>query len=725
MTVATSANLPRLDGPASTLVIDPRPGTPEAARLPRIAYWGAALPAGIDLAGLSDGLKRQGRVQNTDGWIGLDLLPVAGFGSAARPALEGHRAGHDWAPCFAVTGIAADSATIEIKAEDKRAGLAITLRLAITPGTDTLVRTSRVTNTGSAPYSLDWCAAGSFALPLECREVMGFEGRWIGEFQERRHTAHVGLWQRENRRGRSGHETWPVLIAGTPGFSEESGTVYGFSLGWAGNNRLLVEETTDAERQVQMGELFFPGEMTLAPGASYDSPPLHAAFSAHGLNGLSQSFHTHVRKSVLDWPGGSMSPRKVHFNTWEGTYFDHSMARLKSQAEGAARLGAERFVLDDGWFPGRHDDTAALGDWWPDPEKYPEGLGPLIAHVESLGMEFGLWVEPEMVNPVSQLYSAHPDWCLHLEGYDRPTGRNQLVLDMGRADVRDYLFEKLDAVLAANPGIRYLKWDMNRELFPGGSAGRPAYHAFVLGLYDLIDRLRAAHPHVEIESCSSGGGRADLGILSRTHRVWTSDSNDPLERQRIQQGIARLLPPEIMGAHVGPSPVHSSLRQPSMQLRAATAFFGHYGMELDPDLVPAEEEEVLKAYVAHYKRLRGTLHGGTSWRLDGMGEGRYGYGVVAADKKSAVYTLVQAAASPQRINPPLRFLGLDPARDYRVKLLAPLPQLPGNRSLDDLPHWAGLTGDGAVLNGAALGLAGLILPSLWPETALILELQTV
>ena len=308
---------------------------------------------------------------------------------------------------------------------------------------------------------------------------------------------------------------------------------------------------------------------------------MYAVHSTTGLGAASRQFHAVVRSS----PAHRDRPRPVVLNTWEAVYFDHDFDTLTRLAERAAAVGVERFVLDDGWFGGRRDDTPGLGDWWVSPDAHPDGLAPLIERVRALGMEFGIWVEPEMVNPDSDLYRAHPDWALADPGYEPVLGRHQLVLDLAIPAAFDEILGRLDALLGDHD-IAFVKWDMNRDHVQAtGADGRAGTHAQTLALYRLLDELRRRHPDVEFESCSSGGARIDLGILQRTERVWTSDCNDALERQTIQRYASTLIPPEVIGAHVGPPTAHTTGRTQSLAFRAATALFGHFGIEwnlLDP-----------------------------------------------------------------------------------------------------------------------------------------------
>ncbi|MEL6702199.1 MAG: alpha-galactosidase, partial [Pseudomonadota bacterium] len=329
-------------------------------------------------------------------------------------------------------------------------------------------------------------------------------------------------------------------------------------------------------------------------------------------------------------------------NTWEALYFDHDHDKLRALADAAAEIGAERFVLDDGWFKGRNDDTTSLGDWVPDPDKYPNGLHPIVDYVvDEKGLEFGLWVEPEMVNPDSDLYRAHPDWVLQLDPYPLMTGRNQLVLDLTNPAVKDYLFDRLSALLNEYR-ISYLKWDMNRDLvLPGDGAGHAAVHRQTTELYRLIDRILAAFPHLEIESCASGGGRIDFEILKRTHRFWTSDSNDAVERMRIQTGFSHFLPPEVMGSHVGPDWCHTTGRGFHADFRALVASYGHMGLECDLTKISDTDTETFRAAIADHKIDRDLLHTGDFFRVRTVDPALIGAAIVSTDQQQARLIMTQ------------------------------------------------------------------------------------
>ena len=405
----------------------------------------------------------------------------------------------------------------------------------------------------------------------------------------------------------------------------------------------------------------------------------------------------------------------MHFNTWEAMYFDLSLERLQALADSAAELGVERFVLDDGWFKNRKSDRAGLGDWTVEETVFPDGLGPLIETVQARGMEFGLWIEPEMVNPDSDLYRAHPDWILSTPPAPLILSRNQLVLDLTRAEVQDYLFNCIDGLLSQYP-IAYLKWDMNRTINqPGNTEGRAVTHYQTMSLYQLLGRVRAAHPLVEIESCSSGGGRADFGILAYTDRIWPSDSNDALDRLAIQKGFSMFFPAEFMGAHVGPKDCHITGRSISMATRAGVALFGDMGIEANLLDMDKDEKAELTAAVALHKQHRQLIHSGELVRLDTQ-DFENSFGIVAEDREEALFSYTLLASSPNTHAGRLHFSGLNPDRLYTVDIIWPLKPSSSSPSILDRIN-------GAVISGDALIHAGLQLPIMQPETLLVFHLQ--
>lgn len=685
-------------GPLSLAIGLPDRGMPEILAFGR----GAAAP------GFWPDVPRSSRINGMD----IDapyavLLPVTGLGAFGWPAISGHRDGRDFLLDFSGWTARRDGATTVLAASDAVAGIDIEIAIR-TSGTGVFGLSTRLTSVKDGIYTLDRCMAGSFLLPAGEATATRFTGMWGREFQIQRHRLAPGITLQENRRGRTSHDRQPYLgvTVGDASFA--------FHLGWSGNHLVAVDTLDDGRRLVHLGGLFEPGEIRLSKGESYQSPVAYAAENAAAL----QAF---VRAEILSWPGGAMSPRPVTLNTWEGNYFDHRLDSLKAQADAAAALGIERFVLDDGWFGRRDDDTTSLGDWIVDRRKYPDGLKPLVDHVTSLGMQFGIWFEPEMVNEESDLYRAHPDWALKVDGRPLLRSRNQQALDLTRPEVTDYLFEKIAAVLGSL-AVSYIKWDMNRDLtHVGGAEGRAVTTAQTRAVHALMARLRAAFPHVEIESCSSGGGRTDYGALANTQRVWTSDCTDALDRLEIQRGASLFLPPEIMGAHVSANPSHQSGRTLSLSFRALVALAYHLGVELNPLDMSAAERTELADYIALHKRLRPLLHApGANFNLDPR-DGRYVWGAMTAD-----HAAVFVAQGPTMIaeHPEPLTLSLPGAPEQMWRIAAVHGDFPSGFIRMSDGQVKLLAGEMS-FSSAALASAGLPLPMQRPETAILLELRPV
>ncbi len=691
----------------ATLVLDASgPG------LPSVLHWGADLGDRVpDPSAWRPALARSA----TDIAAPLTLLAGGVGGSQHAPALRG---GPGWAPHWLLDSVAHDVARVATTCRAADAGLELATDLVLDEH-GVLKVTHTLTNTATAPYRLDGLAV-VLPVPAQARELLDLTGRWCRERHPQRlpFTAQ-GTWTRDGRHGRTGHDATLLLVAGTEGFGNRHGAVWGVHLAWSGDHRSYAERRPDGRAVLGSGELLGPEEVLLGPGESYRTPDVLAVWSDEGLDGLSGRLHRHVRAR----PGHPARPRPVILNTWEAVYFDHRLDRLTELADAAAQVGIERFVLDDGWFHSRRDDTAGLGDWVVDTDVWPDGLTPLIDHVRSLGMEFGLWVEPEMVNTDSDLYRAHPDWVLRA-GDDLPVPwRSQQVLDLAEPAAYEHVLGQLDALLSDND-IGYLKWDHNRDLIDAGHRGRPGVRAQTLAVYRLLDELRARHPGVEIESCASGGARIDLGILARTDRVWASDTNDALERQTIQRWTGLLLPPELVGSHVGPPTAHTTGRTHDLSFRGATALFGHLGVEWDVSRTSPAERAALAGLVATYKEHRALLHSGDAVHADHPDPALAVHGVVAADRSEALMACVTLASQAAEVPVPVRFPGLDPAARYRVGVVDTggavfTVQHQG-------PGWWPVEGAaGPVLPGSFLTAAGLPLPVLGPEQALVLHLVRV
>lgn len=672
--------------------------------MPEVLTFGAPIStdARSDLA-LVD---RSSRINGMDEAVpSCVLLPAGGMGFFGWPAIAGHRQGRDFLLFF--SGWTAEKATesLTLSARDEIAAISICITLRAHKG-GLLSSQVKLTNDGSEVYQLDRCMAGSFPTVGSDAVIDTYTGIWGREFQSRREKLGGGIWSQESRRGRTSHDRFPML------FVESSGERFGVTLGTSGNHQIVIDRCDDDRRMIHLGELFEPGEMMLAPGEAYESPIAYAGAD-------SAAFHTFVREELIDWPGEDMSPRPVTLNTWEGNYFDHQMGSLKAQATAAAELGIERFVLDDGWFGRRDDDTRSLGDWDIDTTKYPDGLAPLVDHVTGLDMQFGIWFEPEMVNPVSDLYKAHPDWVLQIAGRPLLLSRNQLVLDLTRKEVSNYLFDKMDAVLSAH-SVSYIKWDMNRDLtHVGGREGKAMTARQTRAVYDLMARIRKAHPNVEIESCASGGGRIDYGVLKHTHRVWTSDCTDALERLEIQRGASAFLPPELMGSHVSASPNHQTGRILSLSFRALVAMAYHFGVELNPLEMSEMEREELASYIAIHKRLRPLLHSdGSQFRLEPI-DGRYVWGAASSSRIAIII-----AQGPQMVAEqpaPLRLPKSVSGFGGRWRIASQSPAAPDFIRTSDAQL---KLLDGEIdFDLASLSTVGLPLPMLRPESALLIELE--
>lgn len=691
----------RLDAGGTTLMLDLR--HQEAS----ILYFGSALQAATTPESIAASLVRTIPPNAPSIEPRIALTPLMASGYVGTPGLAIHRSGAGFAPFPRLMEIAVEGASVKLKSVDAAGALELIHTLSLDGETGILRCAAQIINRHRETCTLDHLAAPVIPLPVWASDHIGFSGRWAGEFMTQRTPIQIGATLRENRRGRTSHDCFPGAMLASGDASERQGEVMALHLAWSGNHTHRIEQLADGRGAVQFGELLLPGEVQLAQDQAYTTPELFIAVGDRGFNAVSQRLHHFVRAAIVA-PCVTTRPRPVHYNSWEAIYFDHDPTVLADLATRAAALGVERFVLDDGWFGARRSDRAGLGDWWVSEDVYPDGLTSLIDTVHALGMEFGLWVEPEMVNPDSDLFRAHPDWVLSVPGAAQLPSRNQYVLDLSKGAVFEYLFGRIDALLRRYP-IAYLKWDMNRDInHPGNSDGRASVHTQVLALYALIDRVRAAHPGVEIESCASGGGRADYAILARTQRLWTSDSNDAIDRLRIQRGASYFFPCALLGAHVGPRDCHITGRRLSMAMRAGAALFGHMGLEMDlRELTDAEAAE-LAAAIALHKQHRALIHRGNRVRIDTPPE-RDAFGIVAADQSEALFSYALLEGHPATLPGRLRFEGLDPAKRYRM-----------------IQSWpAAAASAGREVMGDALMKSGIELPLLWPQSVVIWHLSAI
>lgn len=694
-----------------TVILDCRRHTPT------LQYFGQKLSSATTDTMLSQLTTRQEAKCALVEEVPLSLSPCVGNGFTGHAGISLRNDDIAWSVGARLGAIEqADDANVVFHSVDELRGVKLSHHLTFDAETNVLQAKTTVTNLSDTNLTVDDCAAPTFAIPDHFTKILGFEGRWSSEFQTRSIDLFLGAYARENRKGKTSHDNFPGVILHEQHTNERHGECYGFHLGWSGNHRTRVELLPEQRTYVQMGELLGANEVQLSKEQSYTSPTLYVSYNAHGLTALSQQFHRYVRKNLLN-PQFHAAPRPVHYNTWEAIYFDHDVETLKSLADLAAEVGAERFVLDDGWFKGRRNDKAGLGDWVVDQDIYPKGMAPLIDHVIDTGMTFGIWFEPEMVNPDSDLFRAHPEWVLATTNNPQINFRNQLVLDLTQVAVCDYLFTQISDVLTAYPHIAYIKWDMNRDInHAGNTAGNSAIHAQTIAVYHLIDRVKAAHPKVEIESCSSGGARIDYGVLQHTDRVWTSDSNDALDRLSIQRGFSFFLPSNLMGSHVGPRDCHITGRHLPIETRIATAMFGHMGMEMDPRELTEQEKTALKQGFELHKRCRELIHHGDLYRFDQDGNS-INFGIVSEDKRHALFAYNSIVETKRTMPPKYRFVGLNPEKTYTLKLAWPT-------ELDEYSTSILSVIKGQSFSGELLMTLGMQLPIVFPQTSLIFELTT-
>ncbi len=561
---------------------------------------------------------------------------------------------------------------LDIELKDTEDNVGVTLHYRVYPEFGILRRSATIRNGTAGVITVNSAQSATWNLPPGGGYQLTYlSGRWAGETQVNHEPIHEGIKLLQSRKGHTSHNFNPWFAIDAGDAAEDYGGVWFGALAWSGNWQIAVEQTPYEQVRVTGGLNTFDFSYPLKPGERLDTPDFYGGFSGEGFGSASRMMHRFEREQVM--PGGLASrARPVLYNSWEATGFKVDQPGQELLAEKAARLGVELFVMDDGWFGARNDDHAGLGDWVVNPRKFPLGLNGLITHVNRLGMDFGLWVEPEMVNPDSDLYRAHPDWVMNFPGRPRSELRHQLVLNLARQDVSDHIFNVLDR-LATEYNIRYFKWDMNRSFSEPGwpeesAAGeQKLWVEYVRNLYKIIDRLRAKHPKLEIESCSGGGGRIDLGILQRVDEVWTSDNTDAFDRLRIQEGFTQAYAPKIMSAWVTDVPNHNGRTTP-LQYRFLVAMQGALGIGADLNRWTEEDFTLGTKMIAVYKRIRDTVQSGNLYRLLSPREkdvtaNQY----VAQDGKQSVLFVFRHSQQYNTPLPPIRARGLETQAIYRVE----------------------------------------------------------
>ena len=583
--------------------------------------------------------------------------------SAGKPALEGLPATYCEDP--------GEAETLTVCLEDALLGAELYLSYTIFAGEGALARSARLENRGT--QALHLTAAMSLCLDLPDRdyEFIHFSGAWSRERQMKVRTLEQGTQSVESARGHSSHNHNPFIMLRRPGADEEQGEVLGFSLVYSGNFLAQVEVDTWDTVRVTLGINPFGFDWKLSPGGVFQTPEAVMVYSCQGMGEMSRTFHRLYRSRLArgQWRD---RPRPILINNWEATYFNFTEDKLISIARAAREDGVELFVLDDGWFGARCSDLAGLGDWVANPDRLPGGITRLAERIEALGMKFGLWFEPEMVNKDSDLYRAHPDWIIHTPDRRTSFGRNQLVLDFSRPEVVDCIYDMMAKILS-EAKVSYVKWDMNRSITEAYSAALPpdqqgeVLHRYILGVYRLYDRLTEGFPHVLFESCASGGGRFDPGLLYYAPQGWASDNSDAVERLKIQYGTTFCYPVSSIGAHVSAVPNHQVNRVTPLSIRADVACFGTFGYELDLNRLTAEERTQVRSQIAFMKEYREVIQFGDFYRLLSPFESNFtAWMVVSKDRRTALvgwYRVLNEVNGPYRR---VKLRGLDPALDYAV-----------------------------------------------------------
>jgi len=563
----------------------------------------------------------------------------------------------------------AESLTIRLR--DKTCDVMLSMIYTVFKAANVITRRVVLENNDQRPLIIRRLLSLSLDMVNTGYTLITFDGDWAREAHRHDRPLQYGVFVNEGRTGASGNKHNPGFLLCENKASEDHGRVYGFNLVYSGNHLGFAELSSHELVRVGIGISPYCFEWTLNAGDSFETPEAVMAFSDKGFNGLSSSFHNFVNNHIVskEWQG---KDRPILYNSWEPCFFKYTQRKLLHLARLAKKLGMELFVLDDGWFKGRDGDKAGLGDYDPNRRKFPHGLDPFARKVGKLGLDFGIWFEPEMVNEDSELYRNHPEWVLRREGGEATLGRNQLVLDLCNPAVRDYIVASVSKVLDKT-GASYVKWDMNRHISEFGSAHIAQqgefFHRYILGLYDVLRRIFSSRPHILLESCSSGGNRFDLGMLYFSPQIWASDNTDPVERLKIQGGLSYLYPLSTMGAHVSDAPHQQTLRDTPLSTRYNVAVFGCLGYEMDLRfLTPAEKREI-RDQIAFYKAHRKTFQYGSFRRQDPLKDNKIVWTCRSGDETVTGFyqTLAGVSEGPDT----LRLSGLEPVRRYHT---ATVPQ---------------------------------------------------
>lgn len=638
--------------------------------------------------GLGDYREDCIRIETKEGNMGLSMNYVSHTVTSGKPDLLG---------LPATFGKENECSSLEIICEDSHTGLRAALLYTVFEDVDVITRSVKILNAGKETVFLTKVLSVCLDMDNKEFEAITLHGSWARERHIQKTPVGHGHFSVESLRGKSSHQNHPFMALQTKGTTQEHGEVYAMNFVYSGNFKAVVQ--SDQFDQIRMAMGIHPDgfRWKLQPGEEFQAPEVVMVYSCEGLGEMTRTFHDFYRNHLIRGEYKNKK-RPILINNWEATYFDFDTKKLIDIAKQASELGIEMLVMDDGWFGNRFDDNRALGDWIVNEDKISGGLKYLVDEVNKLGMKFGIWFEPEMISPDSDLYREHPDWAIAIPGRVGTLSRNQYVLDLSRRDVLDYTYESVAKILRS-ANIEYVKWDMNRELSDLGSAVLPAdqmgelYHRYVLGVYELQDRMMKEFPYLLIENCSGGGARFDPGMLYYSPQIWTSDDTDAVERLRIQEGTALVYPLSAMGAHVSDCPNHTVGRTTPFETRGYVALAGTFGYELDVTRIPEEDRAMIPDQVAMYHKYNDLVREGDYYRIASYSENNYYdcYGVVSKDKKEALFTFVQVMNRANYHSRRIFLKGLAPEKKYMIE------------------------GEDGVYTGDVLMKAGYLMPNLWGD----------
>jgi len=639
------------------------PFTPESNSRDRLSFLDC-FPMEYPTGGVGDFRESAIVVRSSGGHRGLQLTFDSYNIYKGKKPLDGLPA--TW-------GSEEDTETLELELNDKVLKVKAVLSYSVFEGIDAVVRSVKLYNESDTPVFIERIMSASMDMDNREYDKIILNGSWARERHIERTPVNYGIQGMSSVRGEEGHQTHPFMALLDKTATEDMGDVYGINLIYSGNFLTLADRGQFDTVRLMTGINPEGFCWKLNPGESFQTPEAVLVYSAEGLNGMSHAFHDLYRTHLIR---GEYRDKKrpILINNWEATYFDFTTEKLLAIAREASKLGIEMLVMDDGWFGNRFDDNRALGDWFVNEEKLTGGLKYLVDEVNKLGMKFGIWLEPEMISPDSELYRAHPDWAIQIPGRTAGLARNQYVLDMSRPEIQDYIFDLVAGILRS-ANIEYVKWDMNRPLSDIGSYALTAecqgelYHRYVLGVYRLQERLVTEFPHLLLENCSGGGARFDAGMLYYSPQIWCSDDTDAIERLTIQEGTALIYPLSAMGAHVSDCPNHAVGRVTPFETRGYVALAGTFGYELDVTKIPEEDRNMIPDQVAMYHKYNDLVRTGDYYRIASYRENRMYdcYMVVAKDKSEALVTFVQVMGRPNSHSRRILLKGLCPDKKYRIE----------------------------------------------------------